>query len=364
MDIFQKILDADLVAQIIVGVLAFFGAYLGTKRIKRHLIDNYIEGRVTKALETNDKVLNRIRTILSDFEQEYEINRAISDDELDSVIDQCRELSNLSSDGGKEVSTIAYLLYQIVQDVKPSYESNAKEGRSLEKISTGSFIGLVDRSLRLIIEYCETSTPIPFKTRLMKRSNIKRGLRKYLTDKRYYSLKHHPFGLTLNPNSEVVLRFSSVIGFISIPLFRKNLFMFLQSNLPIVYELLVSKVYMPPVLAKKDEFDFFGKQELHLVKIQPVKAAGADEGDYIDFFYANIGPRVKFVDGISNEKLISEFVHDGFINEYFPIKGCHGLVRKTNEIIKIRIDAKTAKRNFRRKEWRLRYVLLRKRFRH
>lgn len=251
MDILQKILDTGFVAQIIVGVLAFFGAYLGTKRIKRHLIDNYIEGRVTRALETNDKVLSRIRTIISDFEQEHETNRPISEDDLDSVIDQCRELSNLSADGGKEVSTIAYLLYQTVQDTKPSYEANSKHGRFIEKITTGNFIGLVDNSLRLIIEHCETSTPIPFKTRLTKRSNIKRGLRKYLTDKRYYSLKHRPFGLTLNPNSEVILRFSSMVGYISTPLFRRNLFTFLQSNLPIVYELLVGKIYMPAVLAKK-----------------------------------------------------------------------------------------------------------------
>lgn len=364
MEIIQKVLDTDFVAQIIVGVLAFFGAYLGTKRIKRHLIDNYIEGRVTKALETNDKVLGRIRTILSDFEQEYETNRPISEDDLDSVIDQCRELSNLSADGGKEVSTIAYLLYQTVQDTKPSYESNSMQGRSIEKISAGNFIGLVDNSLRLIIEYCETSTPIPFKTRLTKRSNIKRGLRKYLTDKRHYSLKHHPFGLTLNPNSEVILRFSSVVGYISTPLFRRNLFTFLQSNLPIVYELLVGKIYVPPVLAKKNDYDFFGKQELHLVKIQPIKTIGTDAGDYIDFFYANISPRVNFVDGLSNEKLLEQFVHDSFIDQNFPLREYHSLARHTNESIKVRIDTKTAKRNFGRHKWRLRYVLFRRRFWH
>lgn len=310
MDILQRILETGFVAQIIVGLLAFFGAYLGTKRIKRHLVDNYIEGRVTRALETNDKVLNRTRSILSDFEQEYETNRVISEDDLDSVIDQCRELSNLSADGGKEISTIAYLLFQIVQDTKPSYEVNSKHGRSKEKISAGNFIGLVDNSLRLIIEYCETSTPIPFKTSLAKRSNIKRSLRKYLTDKRYYSLKHHPFGLTLNPNSEVILRFSSVVGCISTPLFRRNLFTFLQSNLPIVYELLVGKIYMPAVLAKKNDIELFGKQELYLVKVQPIKTVGTDAGEYIDFFYANISPRIKFVDGTSNEKLLEQFVHD------------------------------------------------------
>lgn len=366
MDILQKILDADFVAQIVVGMLAFFGAYLGTKRIKRHLIDNYIEGRVSKALETNDKVLNRIRTILSDFEQEYETNRPISEDDLDNVIDQCRELSNLSADGGKEVSTIAYLLYQTVKNTKPSYESNSNHGRSDEMISTGSFIGLVDNSLRLIIEYCEASTPIPFKTRLTKRSNIKRGLRKYLTDKRHYSLKHHPFGLTLNPNSEVILRLSSVVGYVSTPLFRRNLFTFLQSNLPIAYELLVGKIYMPAVLANENNNDYglFGKQELHLVKIQPIKTVGTNAGDYIDFYYANISPRVKFVDGISNDKLLEQFVHDVFIDQGFPIENYHSLERHTNETIKIRIDAKTAKRSFGRHKWRLRYVLLRRRFWH
>lgn len=101
----------ESLTQIFIGILAFLGAYLGTKRIKRHLIDSYIENRVTKAQEINDKVLSASRDIISSFEQTYADNKPISEDELSKIIEQCRQLSRQSEDGGKEVSTVSYLLY-------------------------------------------------------------------------------------------------------------------------------------------------------------------------------------------------------------------------------------------------------------
>ena len=108
----------DILGETVVGLLAFIGAYLGTKRIKKHLIDNYIEDRVTKARNANDNVLSEARDIISSFEQTYSDNKPLTEDELTSIVEQCREFSRISEDGGKEVSTISYLLYQTVKDLK------------------------------------------------------------------------------------------------------------------------------------------------------------------------------------------------------------------------------------------------------
>src|SRR5699024_6930112 len=133
-------------------------------RIKKHLIDNYIEDRVTKARKANDNVLSEARDIISSFEQTYSENKPLSEEELTTIVEQCREFSRISEDGGKEVSTISYLLYQTVKDLKVKYENNAET--SFERLTTGDVVNLVGNSIRLVIYYCENSAPIPFKTSL------------------------------------------------------------------------------------------------------------------------------------------------------------------------------------------------------
>lgn len=361
-DFINQLVEIDFMAEIIVAVLAFMGAYLGTKTIKRHLIDNYVEARVKKALEVNDNVLSKARGMLSDLEQNYRENRPISDDDLDDLIEKCKEIAKVSEDGGKEVSTVAYLLYQIVEDLKPV--SKTTDSDYTERLTTRSVVGLIDRSLRLIVEYCNSSTPIPFKPSLEKRSDIKWGLRKYLSDKKHYSLKHQPFGLTLNPNSEVILRYSAVVGEASTSLFRRNLFMFLQSNLPIIYELLVGKIYMPIVLGKEDGFELFGKEELHLIKVQSIRRIGDEGGDYFDFYYSNISPRLKFVDGYKWQRLQDEFLHDTFIQKSFSLHGFQRVERRPNETIKITVKSEWAKYYFKKYQWSVRLNLLKQRIRH
>src|SRR5690554_3245816 len=262
----------DVLAQVIVGILAFAGAYLGTKRIKKHLIDGYIEERVKKALNANDKVLSKVRSLLSSIEQEYSINRPITDDEIGELLEECKYLSRISEDAGKEVATIAFLLYQVIKDLKPRYKTEPKtDERSSESLSVGQVVGLIDYTLRVIADYCVNTTPIPFSVRLVKRSSIRFGLRKYLVDSKYYRMKHQPFGLTLKTNSEVVVRFSSIVGNFNSAVFRIKLFVFLQDNYPMLYELLASKFYVPLVLEGDDcQGISFRSTKLHLVKVKQI----------------------------------------------------------------------------------------------
>lgn len=354
----------DLIGEIVVGVLAFIGAYLGTKRIKKHLIDNYIEKRVTQAQEVNDAVLSKSRDLISSFEKSYTENKPISENELNKIIENCRELSRTSEDGGKEVSTIAYLLYKTVKDLKPDYKDT--EGRSFEGLSLGDVINLVSNSLRLIIYYCTNSAPIPFRTRLKKRSVIKRKLRKYLSDKKFYGLKHQPFGLTLNPNSEVILRYTEIVGKTSSAIYSRNLFLFLQSNIPLAYQMIVRKIYMPLIIDKKTEEDgiFFDNYEMHLVKIKGVKSIGEESGNFVEFYYSNINPVFSFIKGMKIEKFRSEFTNDVFLEKDFELADNYKLQKKLNETIKVKVSLDIAKENYKKNKWALKYKLFKYKIAH
>lgn len=354
----------ELVGSIIVGILAFFGAYLGTKRIKRHLIDNYIEKRVTQAQKVNDEVLSKSRDIISTFEQTYTEDKPISEDELNDIIEICRNLARTSEDGGKEVSTVAYLLYKTVKDLKPNYKD--KDEKSFELLALGDVVYLVSSSLRLIIYYCTNSAPIPFRTRLIKRSAIKKPLRKYLNDKKFYGLKHQPFGLTLNSNSEVILRFSEILGKTSSLIYSRNLYQFLQSNIPLAYQMIVRGIYIPLIIDKKNDEDgiLFDNYEMHLIKIKGIKSVGQETGNFIEFYYSNINPRFKFVKSLHLNKFKSEFINDVFLNKDFEINDNYKIQKKLNETIKIKVSIDVAKENFKKNKWAFKFKLYKYKFTH
>lgn len=351
-------------AQLIVGLLAFIGAYLGTKRIKKHLVDGYIEERVRKALNANDKVLSTVRSLLLLLEHEYKENKPISSDEIEELVDECKDICRISEDAGKEVATVSFLLYQVIRDIYPNYKVDfKKDGRAMEHLFTADVVGLVDHSLRIIADYCVNSSPIPFKARLVKRSSIKFGLRKYLGDKKYYRLRHQPFGLTLSPNSEVLVRYSSVVGRFGTPIFRVNLYKFLQSNYPLIYELLAARIYVPLILEKKEsDGELFGKSQLHLVCFKEVKILGDSRPRYLDCFYTNISPRVNFVDGYTALNLKNDFNYDGLLKKEFDVNCIDRVERRVLETLKYRIPLDIAKGNFQENKWKIRWLMVKFRY--
>lgn len=161
-----EILEGFVMSDIIVGALAFLGAWIGTKRIKKHLIDNYIESRVTKAFEANDNVREKIKAVLSKLEEKYTANAVVTDDDLTYLTEVCQDIAQRSEDGSKEVATTAYLLSRTIGDIKPSYKTQSKDSEHFERITISDLVGLIDRTLRLIIDYCDSAAPIPFSVSL------------------------------------------------------------------------------------------------------------------------------------------------------------------------------------------------------
>ncbi|WP_024546333.1 hypothetical protein [Picosynechococcus sp. NKBG15041c] len=339
----------ELISNIIVGVLAFVGVCLGIRRIKKQLIDDYIEKKITQTQQINDKVLIKSRDVLASFEQSYTENKNISEDELDNIIKTCSDLSRTSEDAGKEVSTIAYLLYKTVKDLKPIYNHITKNEKSYEILTLSDVINLVSSSLHLIIYYCTNSIPIPSQTKLQKRSLIKQPLRKYLNDKGFYSLKDQPFGLTLNPTSEVILTYSEIVGNTKSSIFSRNLFLFLRNNVPLAYQMMSRGIYVPLIINKKEEDFLLGNPTMHLIKIKKIKRIGEKNGDFIEFYYSNISPSFYFVDNLDLNSFQSEFINDVFLDKQFKFNNEeYELSKKLQETIKVTISLEVAKENFKK----------------
>ena len=349
-------------SDIVVGILAFLGAWIGTKRIKKHLVDNYIESRVTKAFEANDKVREKIKAVLSELEEKYTVNGVITDQDLANLTEVCQDIARLSEDGSKEVATTAYLLSRTIGDIKPSYKTQSKESEHFERITISDLVGLIDRTLRLIIDYCDSAAPIPFSVSLKKRSYIKRSLRPYLKDKKFYSLKHQPFGLTLIPNSEIATHMASIVSKCNSPVFADNFYSVLQSNIPIAYELVANNVYMPIELVEKGDSSFFGTLKLSLVKMKKVKHIHDNSGDFIKFYYSNTSSPVKFLNKYLAKEIKENFTVDSFLNEVFPIPKDIKISRQSNEVVCIEVPEKDVLISSKLKGLKIRWALLKLRF--
>lgn len=357
-----EILKDFVMSDIVVGILAFLGAWIGTKRIKKDLVDNYIESRVTKAFEANDNVRERIKAVLSELEEKYTVNAAITDDDLANLTEVCQDIARLSEDGSKEVATTAYLLSRTIGDIKPSYKTQSKESEHFERITISDLVGLIDRTLRLIIDYCDSAAPIPFSVSLKKRSYIKRSLRPYLKDKKFYSLKHQPFGLSLIPNSEIATHMASIVSKCNSPVFADNFYSVLQSNLPIAYELVANNVYMPIEIIETGDSRLFGALKLSLIKMKKVTRFGDRPGGFIKFYYSNTSSTVNFLNNYPTEKIREDFTIDLFLSENFHMPDKAKISRQSNEVISIELPEEDVLITSKRKDIKIRWALLKFRF--
>lgn len=348
-----------LFGDIIVGGLAFLGAYLGTKSLKEHLIDDYIESRVTKSQNVNDKVLSMARDMLSSFEQTYDENRLIDEKDLTHLISQCRKLSRLSEDGGKEVSTTCYYLYETIKELEPEYKD--EEENTYERLTIGEVVNLISDVLRLIIYYCTNSAPIPFKTKLKKKTTIRFNLRPFLDEKKFYSLKHQPFGLTFNANSEVALRYADTISKTSSYIYARNYYMLLQNNLPVLYRLIANKIYAPLVLKDETINPFLGSSKLHLIKFRKIKSYGSKPGEFYEFYYSNLSPLKRFVQNYNSENFQERF-KDEYLDEDWTFNDDYRFQKKLNETIKLKVNLENAKNNYKQAKWKIRWNMLKQRF--
>lgn len=145
--------------------------------------------------------------------------------------------------------------------------------------------------------------------------DIKKEIRKYLSNSGFKKVKDIEQGLNMNPNSEVALVFSNLIDkSTSNYVFKRNFFRLLESNIPLIHELNYSKLYFPPVLKSLNVNPFGDHRYLKLVKFQPHKPMFREGKETVKLFYSNLSYRLNFVDSLKFSELTTEF-NDSFITE-------------------------------------------------
>jgi cell shape-determining protein MreC len=125
--------------------------------------------------------------------------------------------------------------------------------------------------------------------------------------------------------------------------------LFLQDNIPVAYQMIAKKIYMPLIIENKQKVPglFFDRTYLHLIKIQEIISYGEDSGNFVKFYYSNLNPVFIFVKNMKDDKIKSEFTND----ENYQFE------KKLNETIEIKVKLEKVQKNYKEKEQALKRKL-------
>lgn len=90
----------------------------------------------------------------------------------------------------------------------------------------------------------------------------------------------------------------------------------LKTNVPIVYELLLNKIYFPVILETDTDMPVVGKRTLHMVRFNINKSCrlgNNTEKEIIEFYYSNIKRLFSFLNTIKPDE-VPQIYKDVFIN--------------------------------------------------
>jgi hypothetical protein len=132
-------------------------------------------------------------------------------------------------------------------------------------------------------------------------------------------------------------------------MFSRNFYLFLQDNIPIAYQMISKEIYLPLIIQNETE-NFFGRESLHLIKIQEIKSFGENSGDFVNFYYSNLNPVFIFVENLKLDKIKSQFTNDIFIDDLFKFDENYKFEKRLNETIKVTVKLDKAKNNYKEKK--------------
>lgn len=337
--------DIATIAAILIGI------YFGRKGLRHLLLGDIVKRRISDLHDTNREVLMITGKIMTELARKEDLNRPVTEEDLSYVREQTVKLVNCTNGASTEVATLALFVDETVKGIDPTVESTTF--RDIRFFS--DFHYLVYNTCAKINQFSGNIIDLPRKIRLEPYNEINRSLHRFLSREEVYRIKGVQFGLNLDANSPLSLLFSSIINrSTSAYIFKKRFFQLLRTNTPIIYELFVNNIYSPVVLESRAQTAFLGKPTLHLIKfrVQQSMMPGR-QSQTIDFFYSNISPVLRFVEGLKADEVQKNF-EDAFVKDENSFGSLSLKVTKlADETIKITYEKSEAESYFKRVKRRL-----------
>lgn len=317
----------------IAGII--FGIYAGNKGIRKYLINDIVKLRFRDICETNRKIFLLTKNIISDISSKISSPRPVTEDDLKNIIKITKNLSEEANGSSTEIHSLSEFLYETVKDIP----TMIKTKHHFERYMANEFYNLIYSTCSRINYFANNIVDIPNSTKIELFSEIRTDLKKYLKSKGIKKIKGFHVGLDLSVNSSISVIFSEMINQSTDSyIFKKRYFQLLNNNLPILYELLASKIYCPPIIRNNDTSIFGKKYELYLVKIKFMRTIGKKVENTVDLIYSNINNVVHFVQSLKEEDIKKDY-YDGFSHKKYDFwKDVRSISKLGEESIKVTVS--------------------------
>lgn len=309
----------DTILNFLTVVALFLGLYLGNKGLKRYLIDDIIKSKTASILEANENSKALAKKIIDNIIEKDDIKRRADEYDVIYLKSLSKKLKEASANGSSEVHTLAFLLYETIKDIQLQIEKKTKKLSRLEGRSATDFYVLVLNVSYKIEFFSNNIIDIPKSTTTKKYHEINKKLRKYLNKTGFEVLKGIRVGTNVDLNSPVLLIYFTILReSVKDYIFFRKFFKVIQNNYPIIYHLFVNEIYFPSIITHENTDKFFGKKELHLIRIEKKEEIiGRKAGSkFFELTYSNLDSGKNFVDTIQVDELVDQY-RDSFIKSEF-----------------------------------------------
>lgn len=237
---------SDLLMVVIAGV----GLYLAHRGLGHYLVSEKIKQQTQKIQQENQKASKRCAEFINAILSKKSQTQPISKQDLDSIKSSIRQLYYASQGTSSEIQSKLFLLMQVVQELKPSYQF----GTSSLWLVDNEILYFVTSVCESVIDDAQRIVDLPVSSNLSDSDLHPRIQKLGLFDNRQGKKLKYNFGLNVSPKSEDVFIFYwSLMSRLSLGMIgTKTICKTLGNNLPAAMSLLIYRIYVPPVLQSKN----------------------------------------------------------------------------------------------------------------
>lgn len=265
-----------------VGAL-IYGLYLGSKSLRKYLLDDVIKRKTQRLIESNEKVEELTRVIISELDSIETINPVPTEDDYNYMKTKVKEIYDAALGGSKEINTICYYFMRSIQGASPDILKSQETRYPNYHEMLFNFALLVNTFASNLIPIPEKIKTIPFSSKVKKLNGIK-------IREEYKKLEKIEFGIDIDTNKNLFLRYVSLlVGSNAHFFYFRNFFRTVKDNTSLLLILHHNKLYLPLTL----ELNIILMPDPYLMLIKYgvfTEKNGSDNEDkeYILAYYSNL----------------------------------------------------------------------------
>jgi len=325
--------------------IALLGILLAIPILRKKLLENHISKALIDIQTSNKEILLQTTDVIDEYTPRTYSNDILPKAELEDIYEKIKILYKKSQEGNSDSQTMLFFLKMTIQNTLKHYPQKTL-------LSTREIYGIVLYCLDYVTFFSTQVLQIPKSTNTNRENLINRKLKKYVSNSEFLKYKYFKQGLIDDPNSAHYLLFYSKVYNSSSYLIQRSAFQIFWNSSAIKKILFLSGIYAPIELSAPNIAPLFGedKYTLYLIGFQrrTMLESGKGMKTVVNLIYSNPNDVSRFVEGLTFDKLKTDFEDTFLENSGFSISKANSMAKGDIEILYFQYDCEYLEGIFRK----------------